>query len=415
MSLISVTELNLAIKKSLDGSEFRVLEVVGEVSGYKISGPHAYFTVKDEQSAISCASFYCAKKYQPKDGEQVIIKGGLNFWTKRGSVNLVADEIQPYGNGLLALKFEELKKKLEAEGLFNPEHKKPIKKFNKNVLILTSKTGAVIRDIKTTIRNKNPYMDIVVKDVRVQGDGAGEQIAKALKNCDKLGYDVIVIARGGGSLEDLTPFYDETLARAVYDAVTPVVSAVGHETDFSLIDFVADRRAATPTAAAELVAFDYYELLSNISALMEYSLRAVSRKFSNKLRAFELCQAKFSRSGETFYASKQAKLVASFTKLSQNVRRVLNQKIIKVKELNLKMLALLSASVQSAEERSGRAFAKLDGLSPLKVLSRGYFKVSVDGTELSSVKPIKKGDSVKAVGSDGSFEAQVTKVDLRKE
>ena len=124
MSLISVTELNLAIKKSLDGSEFRALEVVGEVSGYKISGPHAYFTVKDEQSAISCASFYCAKKYQPKDGEQVIIKGGLNFWTKRGSVNLVADEIQPYGNGLLALKFEELKKKLEAEGLFNPEHKK---------------------------------------------------------------------------------------------------------------------------------------------------------------------------------------------------------------------------------------------------------------------------------------------------
>ncbi len=415
MSLISVTELNLAIKKSLDGSEFKALEVVGEVSGYKISGPHAYFTIKDEQSALSCASFYCAKKYQPKDGEQVVICGGLNFWTKRGSVNLVADEIKPYGDGLLALKFEELKKKLDAEGLFNIEHKKPIGKYNKNVLILTSKTGAVIRDIKTTIRNKNPYINIVVKDVRVQGDGAGEQIAKALKNCDRLGYDVIVIARGGGSLEDLAPFYDETLARAVYDAVTPIVSAVGHETDFSLVDFVADKRAATPTAAAELVAFDYYELLDNVSALLQYSSRAVARKFSNKMRAFELCQAKFSRSGETFYAAKQAKLVSSFTRLSQNVKRTLNQKIIKVKETNLKMLGFLSASAQSAEERSGRAISKLDSLSPLKVLGRGYFKVSMNGAELNSVKNIKQGDSVKAVGSDGSFEANVTKVDVRKE
>jgi len=213
--------------------------VFGEVSGFKFSGPHAYFTLKDKNSQLSCVCFYAAKTYNPKDGESVIIRGELDYYLKGGRLSLKANSIQPVGQGLLFLEFERLKAMLQKEGLFDAEHKKAIPAYPRNVLVVTSKTGAVIRDIVTTVRRKNPVINIVVRDVRVQGEGAGKDIAGVLRRVDLLGYDVIIIARGGGSLEDLAPFYDEELVRAVYAMNTPVISAVGHETDFSLCDFVA--------------------------------------------------------------------------------------------------------------------------------------------------------------------------------
>ena len=250
---ISVTELNQTIKSVFfDNSFFNNLYVYGEISGYSVRGGHAYFTLKDKESQIAATIWSVARfGLNIKEGDSVILLGGVDYWTKGGKLSFIAKNIIPMGKGLLFLEFEKLKLKLEEEGLFAEEHKKPIPKYPKKILVITSKDGAVIRDINSTIRKYNPVIDIVVKDVRVQGESAAREIVKAREACDKLNYDVIIIARGGGSLEDLAPFYDENLARAVYNMNTPVISAVGHETDFSICDFVADYRAETPTAAAD--------------------------------------------------------------------------------------------------------------------------------------------------------------------
>ena len=292
---ISVSEVNATIKACVDSPIFKGLEVFGEISGFKFSGPHAYFTLKDKESQLSCVCFYAAKTYNPKDGESVICKGSVDYYVKGGRLSLQVSSIQPVGKGLLFLEFERLKAKLLEEGLFDAAHKKPIPKFAKRVLVVTSKTGAVIRDIVTTVRRKNPVIDIVVKDVRVQGEGAGKEIAKVLERVDNLGYDVIIIARGGGSLEDLAPFYDEQLVRTVYKMKTPVVSAVGHETDFSLCDFVADARAATPTAAGELVAYDYYAMADELKKDMQRLLTGAKRSYERKTAKAQLDMSKLQR------------------------------------------------------------------------------------------------------------------------
>ena len=234
---VTVSEVNATIKECVESPVFQGLEVFGEVSGFKYSGANAYFTLKDKFSQLSCVCFSARRTYNPKDGESVIVRGSISYWTKGGRLSLQATSIEPVGQGMLALEFERLKQKLADEGLFDESHKKPIPAYPKTVLALTSKTGAVIRDIVTTVRRKNPVIDIVVRDVRVQGEGAAHEIASVLKRVDTLNYDVIIIARGGGSLEDLAPFYDEELVRVIYGMKTPVISAVGHETDFSLCDF----------------------------------------------------------------------------------------------------------------------------------------------------------------------------------
>lgn len=304
---ISVSEVNATIKACIDAPIFKGLEVFGEISGYKFSGPHAYFTLKDKNSQLSCVCFYAQKTYVPKDGESVIVRGSLDYYVKGGRLSLQASSITPVGQGMLFLEFERLKAKLQAEGLFDEAHKKPIPQFAKNVLVVTSKTGAVIRDIVTTVRRKNPVIDIVVKDVRVQGEGAGKEIAKVLERVDNLGYDVIVIARGGGSLEDLAPFYDETLVRAVYKMKTPVVSAVGHETDFSLCDFVADKRAATPTAAGELVAYDYYALADELKQNVRRLTLNATRAYEKKSSATQICCNKLRRLASEFICKEGTK------------------------------------------------------------------------------------------------------------
>ena len=414
MAVISVTEISLSVKACFDSGLFKNVEVLGEISGFKTSGPHAYFALKDEKAAIQCSCFQFRKTYIPKDGEQVIVRGDLDYYVKGGRLSIIVREIKPYGDGLLALKFEQLKKQLQSEGLFDESHKKPIPKYNKNVLVLTSKTGAVIRDIVTTVRNKNPYTNIVVRDVRVQGEGAGAQIAAALKNVDNLGYDVIVIARGGGSLEDLAPFYDETLARAVYAAKTPIVSAVGHETDFSLCDFVADKRAATPTAAAELVAFDFYKTLEYIEGLDLEAIRCLDRLFKTKSHKLEVLNAKFSKAGSEFYGGKEKKILSLSNALVAGAKKTLNKCVVRLKDLDVSACNLIKQKETEAEQKAKAAFASLDNLSPLKTLKRGYFKISKGDMQINGVKSLAVGDVVKARGYDGSVEAKIEKISLNE-
>ena len=253
--------------------------IYGEVSGYKISQNHAYFTLKDENCQIQCSCFNYRKTYVPKDGETVIIKGSPNFYQKGGRLSFVVDFIEPRGKGDLFLKIEELKRKLKEEGLFEEVYKKSIPAYCKTVGVVTSKTGAVIRDINTTIRRYNKAIDIILYDAKVQGVGAVEEMIDGINALDKLNLDAIIIARGGGSVEDLMPFNDERLARTIFSAVTPIISAVGHETDFTICDFVADKRAATPTAAAELVAYSQSEQIENL----KYTLSLLNKEITRKL------------------------------------------------------------------------------------------------------------------------------------
>ncbi|MBR2955688.1 MAG: exodeoxyribonuclease VII large subunit [Clostridia bacterium] len=385
---ISVSELNATIHACMDAPIFQGLEVFGEISGYKLSGPHAYFTLKDQNAQISCVRFYASRDYMPKDGESVILRGRLDYYVKGGRLTLQVSSITPVGKGLLFLQFEKLKEQLTKEGIFDEAHKVPIPKYPKNVLVVTSKTGAVIRDIVTTIRRKNPVINIVIRDVRVQGEGAGKEIASVLKRVDKLGYDVIIIARGGGSLEDLAPFYDETLVRAVYAMDTPVVSAVGHETDFSLCDFVADYRAATPTAAGELVAYDYYDHLRTVKEHAKRLGYLATKQIERKSMRVNLAVQKLGHQGKTFYSNRVNKVLGLVTKLG----------------------TLAQDKATRADFRLEKAMNALDNLSPLKTLKRGYFAISVADKSVASVRSVKVGDNLKAQGVDGVIEATVTKV-----
>lgn len=390
---ISVSEVNATIKACVDSPIFKGLEVFGEISGFKFSGPHAYFTLKDKESQLSCVCFYAAKTYNPKDGESVICKGSVDYYVKGGRLSLQVSSIQPVGKGLLFLEFERLKAKLLEEGLFDAAHKKPIPKFAKRVLVVTSKTGAVIRDIVTTVRRKNPVIDIVVKDVRVQGEGAGKEIAKVLERVDNLGYDVIIIARGGGSLEDLAPFYDEQLVRTVYKMKTPVVSAVGHETDFSLCDFVADARAATPTAAGELVAYDYYAMADELKKDMQRLLTGAKRSYERKTAKAQLDMSKLQRLASEFYMQRTRKVEQCLEKSKNLVQR----------------------KFDLAAARAEKATGALDNLSPLKILKRGYFRLQSGNETISKVSTLKVGDEITATGGDGTVRATVKEIELNKE
>lgn len=385
---ISVTELNATLKACLETQGFRGLEVFGEVSGARMSGPHFYFTLKDKDSQIQCVKFGADRSYIPKDGESVVVRGSVNFWTKGGRLTFSATTIMPAGKGLLAIEFERLKAKLQAEGIFDEKYKVPVPKYAKDILVVTSRTGAVIRDIVTTVRRKNPVVNITVRDVRVQGEGAAHEIAGVLKRVDALGYDVIVIARGGGSLEDLAPFYDEELVRAVFAMKTPVVSAIGHETDFSLVDFAADARAATPTAAAELVAYDYYALADKVRTLSADMRRSVLRGFERRVMRTRIAGDALGRRMVSFHTARENR----------------------VRTLALRLKTLVGYKTKDAESKLNALCGKLDALSPLKVLSRGYFNVQAGGVSVTSVRSLKPGDKVRARGGDGTFEAQVTEV-----
>lgn len=385
---ISVSELNATIHACLDSPIYKGLDIFGEVSGFKLSGAHAYFTLKDQFSQLSCVRFSAARGYIPKDGESVILHGSVDYYMKGGRLSFQVSSITPVGQGLLFLQLERLKAKLTAEGLFDEAHKKPIPKYAKNVVVLTSKTGAVIRDIVTTVRRKNPVVNITVKDVRVQGEGAAREIAGALRRVDLLNYDVIIIARGGGSLEDLAPFYDEELVRAIYDCNTPVVSAVGHETDFSLSDFVADMRAPTPTAAAELVAYDYYGQRDRV-----YELSARLRFLA--LKQFDL---------------KTNRLRVSTARLSTRAQGFYNDRSNRVLNLISRLERLTSVKLDKTEHKLDGLMNALDNLSPLKTLRRGYFSLSADKGQIKSVAQLAVGDKIKAIGGDGFVEAEVTAV-----
>lgn len=386
MEPLTVAQLNEYIKLAIVKQDFlQKITVFGEVSSFKYSGAHAYFTLKDKDGAIPCSCFYAKKTYNPsKDGESVICTGKVDYYTKSGKLSLIVDTIQPVGKGNLHIMLEKLKAKLLQEGLFAESHKKAIPRFCRSVGVVTSKTGAVIRDIVRTVRNKNSILNISVFDVRVQGDTAAEDISRGLKIMDTLGFDCIILARGGGSFEDLMPFNDENLARTIYAMNTPIISAVGHETDFSISDFVADARAATPTAAGELVAFDEEalkeQIIASVGDMCTQLERIALRKedmLRNHIRALE------------------DKALRKIEKAESETSMLMHNMINKADNMILRK-----------EQAVSNYMALLDSKNPLKLLKNGYFRVWKDNN-IISFNELEKGDDIEVIMLEGTVNATV--------
>lgn len=389
---ISVTELNRYIKDKIDGDErLNNVLVKGEISNFKhhYTG-HMYFTLKDENSLIKCIMFkgYAANlKFTPKDGMSVLVFGSISVFERDGVYQIYCKAMQEDGMGSLYTAYEELKQKLEKEGLFAKDHKKKIPFMPKIIGVLTSKTGAVIRDIINVSTRRNPNVYLRLLPVPVQGEGAGEKIAKAIEkmNQEKLA-DVLILARGGGSLEDLWPFNEEVVARAIYASEIPIISAVGHETDFSISDFVADLRAPTPSAAAELAVPNILDVTLTISQYQNRYKIALKKKTEIMRMRYEKCMAR-----------------RVFTEPLQPI----HEKILRVDVITKNMQNRAIAILKDKKTQAVKEFAKLDALSPLKTLTRGYSIVQKGDTIVKSVTDLKTGDTITLRFNDGTKEASI--------
>ena len=388
-NVLSVTVLNGYIKGVFAAEEMlHDISVCGEVSGFGLRGTNAFFDLKDETSKIACSCFGMKNIYIPKNGESVIVFGSVDYWHKMGKLSFVVRSIKPLGEGALAIKLEMLKKRLREEGYFDDAHKRPIPKYPKRVCVLTSLSGAVRRDIVTTMRARNTYTDIDLADVPVQGTQAAAKICDVLALADKQGYDVIVIARGGGSMEELMPFNDEGLVEAIYAAKTPVISAVGHETDYTLCDMVADERAPTPTAAGQMLAFDANELMAYIDDTIYSCKRYLEDKIS-RMRSdlHQLCMRMSSRSGGRI-ASAKSDILGISSSMAYSIK------------------ALLAKRKSDVEAQ----VIKLNMLNPENMLKRGYFIIHNKDGEVNRISRLSAGEEITLTGADGRASAVVREV-----
>ena len=389
---VTVTQLNKYLKDRFDEDEnLNAILVKGEISNFKnhYTG-HLYFTLKDENSLIKCIMFksYAEKlNFKPKDGMKVMVFGTVSVFERDGVYQIYAKSMMEDGMGDLHEQFEQLKAKLEKEGLFEQSHKKAIPLYPKVIGVLTSQTGAVIRDIINVSTRRNPNVYIRLLPVPVQGPGAAEQIADKIRimNEKKLA-DVLIIGRGGGSLEDLWPFNEEIVARAIYDSEIPIISAVGHETDFTIADFVADLRAPTPSAAAELAVPDIFEVKQKIINYQDRSKLALKKKIEiMKLRFEKIMKSRI---------------------FTDPMRKVMDNSII----LDDYMKRLENAMKEIKTEKKNKyteLVTKLDSISPLKTLIRGYSLTEKDGKIIKRATQIDKGDIITIKFSDGEKNAEI--------
>ena len=389
---ISVSDLNKYVKDKVASDEFlKSVFVRGEISNFKhhYTG-HMYFTLKDDKSLIKCIMFKSSTltlNFVPKDGMKVNVLGSVAVFERDGVYQIYCKAMQEDGVGDLYAKFKELKDRLEAEGLFENSHKKKIPMMPKIIGVLTSNTGAVIRDIINVSTRRNPNCYIRLFPVPVQGPGAAEKIVDAIKfmNEKKLA-DVLILARGGGSLEDLWPFNEEIVARAIYDSELPIISAVGHETDFTIADFVADLRAPTPSAAAELAVADVFDLQDRIG-LYKNRLQILLKK------KVELQRARYEKCINSIIFRDPLYIVQDkYVSVESSVKNLEKIMVSKMKDYKLKTVEKI---------------AMLDAMSPLKTLARGYSVIEKDGGVIKYVKDVNKDDIINIRLNDGNVDAKI--------
>lgn len=395
--VLSVSQLNRYIKMNFDADEnLANIFISGEISNFTnhYRTGHLYFTLKDDSAAVRAVMFNSSAKrlkFMPEDGMKVIARGRVSVYEASGQYQLYVDDMQPDGVGALNLAYEQLKEKLQKEGLFSELHKKPLPPYPEKVGVITSPTGAAVRDIINVLGRRFPYAEIVFCPVLVQGDGAHLQLTNAVNlfNSERAA-DVIIIGRGGGSIEDLWEFNDEGLARAVYNSEIPVISAVGHETDFTICDFVADMRAPTPSAAAELAVPDANELQYALSALKNRMFLNVSSGIADRRSRLEYLTSKGAlKSPDEMLSDRSQRLDTAFSKmLSSYENRIGGKKV-----------EFISAAT---------ALSKLD---PMSVLMRGFAFVSdKSGKNVFSSQSLAKGDKINVRFHDGSAVCEVKEI-----
>lgn len=399
-NVYSVTEVNEGINKLFSSRPgLSNISIEGEVSNctYNSSG-HIYFTLKDSKSQISAVMFKGKRitglKFALKDGMKVIVSGSIEVYVQGGKYQLYASRIEEAGLGILYEKYLKLKAILEEKGLFDEKNKKTIPRFASKVGIVTSPTGAAIQDIINVSKRRNPYVELILYPALVQGENAYKSIIKGIKALDKTDVDVIIVGRGGGSIEDLWSFNEEELAIAIYEAKTPIISAVGHETDFTIADFVADTRAATPSQAAEIANFEYSKFVSdldNINIRMKNSLRTKLALLNNILQTYKLKLASFS----------PTKRINGYRTYLVEIDNRLNKKI--------------NTKLNDAKSKLAVYATKIEALSPLKRIANGYAYVADDlGNRISKVKDIKKDSIINLSFIDGKVSAKVLDMEYKQ-
>lgn len=389
---VTVSQVNSYIKEKIASDEgLNNLIIKGEISNFKnhYTG-HMYFTLKDDKSLIKCIMFktYAQRlNFMPKDGMKVFVFGEVSVFERDGIYQVYAKAMQEDGVGALYKQYEKLKQELEEKGYFDISHKKKIPQMPKVIGVLTSKTGSVIRDIINVSTRRNPNVQIRLLPVPVQGQDAAPKIAEGIRfmNKNKLA-DVLILARGGGSLEDLWPFNEEIVAQAIYESELPIISAVGHETDFSISDFVSDLRAPTPSAAAELAVPDIYEVKQKINGYQNRLKLALNKKYEMLKLRYE-------------------KIISS--SIFKDPTRMINDRAILLDKNIKRIETAIQNKKQEQKEKYVKLISKLDALSPLKTLARGYSIIEQNGEMVNSVKQLKSGTEIDIKLVDGNSKAKI--------
>ena len=395
-NVYTVKQVNLYIKNMFT-QDFMLnrIYVKGEVSNckYHTSG-HIYFSLKDESGTIACIMFASARSglsFRMREGQKVVVLGSVNVYERDGKYQLYTNEIILEGAGLLYEKFEALKQELEEMGMFADEYKQPIPKCAKTVGIVTAPTGAAVRDIIQIASRRNPYVQLILYPALVQGEGAADSIVRGIRMMEKQNVDVMIVGRGGGSIEDLWAFNEEKVARAIFECRVPVISAVGHETDTLISDFVADLRAPTPSAAAELAVYDYRHVLEQMEAFFSRMRRQMRLKTMLERRRLEQLELRLKHTHPQ-------------QKLNENRQRLL--------ELENRLRDRMQMLLEENKYRLAIYTEQIDGLSPLKKLSQGYsYTELADGENVRSVKQVKGGQEISVYVTDGKIKARIIEVE----
>lgn len=437
---LTVKALTKYIKRKFDAdSHLRDVYVKGELSNVKVhSSGHIYFTLKDESARLTSVMFAMnarSLKFRPESGMNVLVRGDINVFEAAGQYQLYASSIQPDGIGELFLAFEQLKKKLEQEGLFHPNRKKQLPAFPKKIGVVTSKTGAAIRDILTTLERRYPISEVIVFPSIVQGPHAAPSIVRSIRHANALGdLDVLIVGRGGGSIEDLWAFNEEIVARAIAESSVPIISAVGHETDTTIADFVSDLRAPTPTAAAEMAVPSKENLMKSILSYQSASLHFITKRLADeKNRYRRAITSPVMATPEKLYRPFIERYIRTEQQLHREVNRLFGDKVRNFSQLDRrfkqlspqKMITLQSKNLVTSTNQLNQAmitaFEKnrqqfigslrtLEALNPLKIMDRGYSITYKDGKLIKSINEIQKGDTIAVTLPDGQVDAIVQQV-----
>ena len=396
LNSITVSQLNNYVKALIEGdARLSIINVCGEVSNFKnhFSSGHWYFTLKDNNASIRCVMFRSSAskvKFDVNDGLEVVLKGRVSLYEKDGQYQFYAEEMLPMGEGDLSLAFKQVKEKLKKEGLFDTESKRPLVKFPKRIAVITSETGAAVRDILNITSKRFPACEVVMCPVLVQGEMAASDMIATLDKVYELNdIDTIIIGRGGGSAEDLHCFNDENLARKIYESPFPVISAVGHETDFTICDFVADVRASTPSHAAELAVPDCRELERRVMLIAENLRNKIFYKYSSSVNNLRTLNKVFN---------------------ATNMERLIENKQMYIDQIINRCEVCIKNTLRNQNENLSNLITRIDALSPLKVMARGFSVVTKDGKTIKSRKNLNVGDNIDVKFKDGDIKCQVVDV-----